>query len=161
MMEQTLLKPSRGPADCLDTRNLFIAYSKWLNVDLTFQGFNSELDSLPGKYAPPTGEILLARDVSGTAIGCVAFKPLSTGVGLCEMKRLYVSPTGRHRGVGRQLVLEILAIATRVGYIEMRLDTLSHMHHAISLYRRLGFVQIDPYYESPLTNTIFFAKRLK
>lgn len=160
-MEQTLLKPARGPADWMDTRNLFIAYGKWLNVDLTFQGFDGELESLPGKYAPPTGEILLARDASGTAVGCVAFKPFDIVIGLCEMKRLYVSPTGRHMGIGRQLVLEILAIATSAGYYEMRLDTLSHMHRAISLYRRLGFVQIDPYYETPLTNTIFFAKRLQ
>ena len=87
--------------DLNDTVTLFEAYAKSLGIDLTFQDFATELAAMPGKYAPPNGSLLLARsNVDGSPVGCVGLRPLGTD-GCCEMKRLYVDPTGRGLGVVR------------------------------------------------------------
>lgn len=155
-----IIERARTAQDLQDARSLFSAYAKWLKIDLEFQGFAEELDSLPGKYSPPQGEILLARNDNGHIVGCVAVRPLVSDERLCEMKRLYVLSEGRHLGIGIHLVRTILDVATDLGYREMRLDTLSSMHQAIALYEKIGFQPIDPYYPTPLSNTLFFAKKL-
>lgn len=76
------------------------------------------------------------------------------------MKRLYVSPDGRGLGIGKKLIEAIVREASRIGYREMRLDTLPSMAEAISLYRKAGFVPIARYYDTPLVGTMFFARRL-
>lgn len=159
-MEDISYKCAVDAQDVEDVRRLFNAYKDWLGLDLTFQGFDKEVNSLPGQYGRPHGAIVLARRASGTAVGCVALRPCSIGVETCEMKRLYVSPDGRRLGMGRRLIEEIVRIAVEAGYRRMCLDTLSHMHGAISLYRQTGFVQIDSYYDTPLRDTMFFAKDL-
>jgi putative acetyltransferase len=97
----------------------------------------------------------MARDASGEALGCVAMRPLGDGV--CEMKRLYVAPAGRGQGLGKQLALAIIEAARAAGHREMRLDTLASMTEAQALYRSLGFVEIAPYYETPIENTVFMS----
>lgn len=151
--------PVRSPEDLNAAIALIIAYTKWLNFDLSFQGFQTEMAQMPGKYAPPKGELLIARSGQGEAIGCVALRPLDPP-GCCEMKRLYVTPTGRGLGVGKALIAEILAIARNIGYEEMKLDTLPSMAKAIELYKRFGFVEAQRYYETPFENTMFLSKRL-
>ncbi|OQN97203.1 hypothetical protein B0A48_16744 [Cryoendolithus antarcticus] len=142
-------------SDISATKTLFEAYTKWLDLDLTFQGFADELASLPGKYAPPNGALLLARLASfDEAIGCVAIRPLSDG-GVCEMKRLYVTLAGRGTGVGKALAVAAIDQARQIGYKAVRLDTLPSMSAARALYGSLGFTEIGPYYESPLEGTIF------
>ena len=76
------------------------------------------------------------------------------------MKRLYVSPRGRGLGLGRALVDAITAEAVQIGYREMRLDTLPCMIEAIALYRKAGFMPIEPYYDTPLAGTIFLGRPL-
>jgi len=136
---------------------LFAEYADALGVDLSFQGFEAEVASLPGAYAPPAGRILLALDDSLVA-GCVAVRPL--GVRICEMKRLYVRPAYRGSGLGRRLALEVLAAAAELGYERMRLDTLPMMGRAQELYRSLGFVEIDPYTVNPVPGTRFLERLL-
>ena len=138
---------------------LFRAYATSLDVDLGYQDFDAELAGLPGKYAPPAGELLLARDPAGGALGCVALRPLDVP-GACEMKRLYVAPAARGRGLGRGLVAAVLAAARAAGYAEIRLDTLPSMAEAATLYRRFGFEPISPYYPTPVAGTLFFARPL-
>jgi ribosomal protein S18 acetylase RimI-like enzyme len=149
--------------------------------DLGYQGFDGELQSLPGKYAPPQGALLIARD-AGAALGCVAMRPLpspQSGEGVarsatggapgiseerwsaCEMKRLYVTPEGRGRGLGRALTLAIIDAARAAGYRELRLDTLAPMAHAQALYRSLGFTEIAPYNDNPPDITTFMSLRLR
>ena len=154
------IKPARSAHDLESTAQLFGAYVKSLGLDLSFQDFDTELRSLPGKYAPPNGEILLARDGAGDAVGCVAVRPLSPS-NCCEMKRLYVPPTARGLGLGKQLLSAIIDTAASLGYNEIKLDTLPSMSQAISLYESTGFVQTSPYYETPLTETVFLARRLE
>ena len=121
------------------------------------------MQSLPGKYAPPTGELLIAIDAqSDTAVGCVAVRPLplSDVPKCCEMKRLYVAPGGRGLGLGRALAEEALRMAQDLGYEQVRLDTLQTMVTARSLYHSLGFVDCEKYYDTSLEGTVFLAKRL-
>ena len=153
------IRPARGLRDLEATVHLFTAYAKALGVDLSFQDFATELDTLPGKYAPPKGEIILACDAQGNAIGCVAVRPLQSD-GCCEMKRLYVTPAGRGFGLGRKLVDAALDIASHLGYREIRLDTLSSMHKAMELYEKSGFRRVEPYYDNPIADAIFYARSL-
>jgi ribosomal protein S18 acetylase RimI-like enzyme len=126
---------------------------------LSFQGFEAELASLPGKYAPPTGELMLACSPAGDALGCVAVRPLD-GPAVCEMKRLYVRPAARGLGIGAALVGAIITSAEELGYAEMRLDTLPAMAEAFALYQRFGFLQIPAYYHNPVPGTVYLGKRL-
>jgi ribosomal protein S18 acetylase RimI-like enzyme len=146
-------------ADLADVAALFRAYAASLDVDLAYQDFAGELAALPGAYAPPHGCLLLARDADGTAIGCVALRPLAPA-GACEMKRLYVMPAARGHGLGARLVAAIVREAQAIGYREMRLDTLPTMTGAIALYRRMGFAPMAPYYDTPVAGTLFMRRVL-
>lgn len=149
----------QSDTDHLQTTEMFTAYADSLGIDLGFQDFEAELVSFPGKYAPPSGSILLARSTRGEPLGCVAVRPLSAGC--CEMKRLYVRPEGRGRGLGKALVSAIVKEAEKIGYSAMKLDTLSTMTGAIRLYRQQGFVDIQPYYDTPVAGTVFMQRRLE
>ena len=141
----------------LTVRSLFEEYAASLDTDLCFQGFAEELAGLPGDYAPPSGRLLLALKDGQTA-GCIALRPLNTGV--CEMKRLYVRPAFRAHGIGRALVDRLIHEARSAGYQHLRLDTLPSMTGAQALYRRLGFREIAPYYDSPVEGTVFLELQL-
>jgi ribosomal protein S18 acetylase RimI-like enzyme len=151
--------PASDAADLSAAASLFRAYAASLPIDLAYQDFEAELAALPGKYAPPSGALLLARWADGEAIGCVALRAIEPE-GCCEMKRLYVSPEGRGLGLGRALVTAILAEAVQLGYREIRLDTLPTMTGALALYRKAGFEPAAPYYDTPIAGTVFLAKRL-
>ena len=153
------IRPARITVDLEAVGRLFTAYVSALGIDLAFQDFERELSSLPGNYAPPKGEILLACGEDGAAIGCVALRPIKPD-GCCEMKRLFVAPYGRGLGIGQKLVDAVLQKANDLGYHEIRLDTLSTMYKAIELYERAGFDRINAYYETPLKDTVFLARKL-
>jgi GNAT superfamily N-acetyltransferase len=136
------------------------AYVRSLPIDIGYQGIDHELASMPGEYAPPKGALLLARNETGTAVGCIALRPMKTE-GCCEMKRLYVVPEARGTGLGRLLVEAIIREAERIEYSEMRLDCLPALQPALALYHQTGFVSIAPYYDTPILDTIFLAKSLR
>ena len=127
---------------------------------MAYQDFATELATLPGKYAPPAGDLLLARAPEGTPLGCAALRPLGQG-GCCELKRLYVVPGARGMGLGRALLDAVLETAARIGYREIRLDTLPDMRAALALYRQAGFAPIAPYYDTPLAGTRFLGRDLR
>ncbi|MCB2103028.1 MAG: GNAT family N-acetyltransferase [Rhodobacterales bacterium] len=151
------IHPADGPDDMAVARTLFMEYQDWLGEDLCFQDFQSELASLPGKYRPPRGVILLARDGDAVA-GCVAMWPLETGV--CEMKRMYLREAWRGTGLGRRLAEAVVDAGRQAGYRAMRLDTLSRLTAAVTLYRSMGFKTISPYYANPLSGVMYMEKRL-
>lgn len=138
-------------------RTLFLEYARWLGVDLTFQGFEEEIDTLPGKYRSPEGEILLARYPDVVA-GCVAMRPHDSN--RCEMKRLWVREPFRGSGLGRRLVEAVVRTAKDAGYSEMVLDTLETMEPALRLYESAGFSRISPYYRNPLPGVVYLGRRL-
>lgn len=151
--------PATTVDDLCAVADLFQDYAASLPVDLGYQDFAAELAGLPGKYAAPGGALLLARDVGGAALGCVALRPLE-GDGLCEMKRLFLAPNARGMGLGRALAEAIVAAARDRGYRELRLDTLPSMATAIALYEALGFERIEPYYAPTPPGTVFMALTL-
>ena len=124
---------------------------------LYLQGFEAELAGLPGLYAPPSGCLLLAME-GDTPAGCVALHDL--GGGICEIKRLYVTPEHRGLGFGRLLVEEVIRKAERAGYRRMVLDTVPEMAGAIALYRGHGFVETAPYRDFPVARTVYMEKWL-
>lgn len=147
-------------AEDLDTvRELFREYADRLGIDLAFQGFDAELAQLPGKYAPPKGDLLLAHSDFGESLGCVGLRPLGIA-GACELKRLYVRPAARGTGVGRALATSLLERATALGYREAMLDTLPWMNSAIALYRALGFTPTPPYWDNQVPGILYFGKQL-
>jgi ribosomal protein S18 acetylase RimI-like enzyme len=131
-----------------------VEYAHSIGVDLSFQGFSAELEQLPMMYGPPSGCLLLARR-SGEAVGCIGVRAYRARD--CEMKRLYVRDGARGSGLGRALALHAIQAARTLGYRRMLLDTLESMDRARDLYRSLNFLEIEPYYETPLAGTRFMA----
>jgi ribosomal protein S18 acetylase RimI-like enzyme len=152
-----VIRPA-GPEDMASIGTLFREYAASLSIDLRYQGFEAELASLPGAYAPPNGASLLALLANGTPAGCVALRRL--GPDTCEMKRLYVRPVARGLGAGRALVLAAIEAGRVAGYAAIFLDTLPDMLAAQALYRDLGFEAAEPYYASPVAGTLFMRKAL-
>ena len=133
-------------------RELFLEYARSLDFDLCFQDFDRELDTLPGDYAPPAGALLIALEGEEVS-GCVALRRVDAST--CEMKRLYVRPGHRRKGVGRSLAERIIRIARDAGYRSMKLDTVPGMIEANALYRSLGFAETKPYRFNPLDGCLF------
>ena len=143
-----------SPQDMEPVRELFREYADWLKVDLCFQGFERELATLPGDYAPPDGRLLLAWHHE-KPVGCVALRRIDATTG--EIKRLYVRPGQRGRRTGRRLVEQVIAAAREIGYRRLVLDTLPQMVEAGELYRSFGFSEIPAYYANPLPGVIYLA----
>jgi GNAT superfamily N-acetyltransferase len=139
-------------------RELFVEYAKSLGVNLCFQNFEQELAGLPGHYAPPDGRLLLAN-YEGQLAGCVALHRWEAGV--CEMKRLYLRPSFRGKGLGRAIAEAIIAEARNIGYRCMRLDTIEPiMKDAVEMYRKLGFHEIAPYRPNPIAGAMYMELHL-
>jgi len=141
------------PKQIDEARSLFREYEAWLDLDLCFQGFEAELDGLPGKYILPDGRLLLAFHDEKPA-GCIALRKLKDGI--CEMKRLFVRDEFRGYKIGVQLIERLIADAREIGYQKMRLDTYpTKMGKAVSLYESHGFQLIEPYYDNPYDGVVF------
>ena len=147
------LHQAQSPVQIAQARELFLEYADSLGFSLCFQSFDQELAGLPGDYAPPEGRLLVA-EYRGALAGCVALHKLESGI--CEMKRLYLRPQLRGRGVGRAMAEALIAEARAIGYRKMRLDTVEPvMPNAAALYRRLGFAEIEPYRTNPIAGALY------
>jgi ribosomal protein S18 acetylase RimI-like enzyme len=149
--------PAESDNDIKAARTLFSEYASSIGFDLSFQNFQSELANLPGEYAPPDGTILFALEGNDIA-GCVALRRLDSET--CEMKRLYVRPEFRDKGIGKTLSIAVIEEARKRGYRRMRLDTMPSMRRAILLYSGLGFREIKPYRFNPQPGALFFELAL-
>jgi ribosomal protein S18 acetylase RimI-like enzyme len=163
MFDIISLDPAPTAAHLQVVRSLFREYADSLGFSLGFQGFAEELAGLPGEYAPPRGRLLLAYARSGPGsraepAGCVALRPLEGEVG--EMKRMYIPPAFRGRGLGRRLAERLLAEARAAGYRLLRLDTIDTMREALGLYRSLGFRDIPPYRFNPIPGAVYLEMDL-
>jgi len=151
------IRAAEFPKDLAVVRGLLHEYAESLGVDLCFQGFEAELASLPGAYAPPRGRLLLAWN-GDDAVGCVALRPLAGND--CEMKRLYVQPHVRGTRIGRDLAERLCSEAREAGYSRMYLDTLPSMEAAQKLYASLGFRSTGPYVFNPVPGARFLTLEL-
>lgn len=144
-------------ADLPEVKRLFGEYATWVGVDLSFQGFDEELASLPGDYAEPRGVLLVAR-VDGKVAGCVAAH--RWGPDTCEMKRLFVREGFQGSGCGRVLVENVIAWARESGFKRILLDTLPSMQRAQALYLKLGFHEVPSYRPNPVPGARFMELSL-
>ena len=141
-----------------EVRTLFREYEEWLGFDLCFQNFEEELRTLPGKYAPPDGRLLIA-EADGKLAGTIALRRFADDTG--EIKRLYVRPGYRGHRFGDRLIGSLIAEARSIGYRKLVLDTHpAKMGKAGTLYRSHGFRAIKPYYTNPIDGVIYMALEL-
>ncbi|KAF2870581.1 acyl-CoA N-acyltransferase [Massariosphaeria phaeospora] len=168
---EILVVPADSPKHKATVTTLFTAYAQSLDIDLSFQNFEQELASLPGKYTPETGGALFLAysrptasslsppsskqsPPSHAAVGCVALRAFSPP-SICELKRLYIIPEARGLGAGRELMDTVIGKAKELGYKEILLDTLRSIVKARKMYARYGFVDVEKYYDNPLDGTCF------
>jgi len=144
-----------------EIRELFTEYTDMLVREspefkgyLDIQHYDDELLDLSVKYGLPEGRLYLLR-INGAPAACVALRKLDGE--RCELKRLYVRPAYRNRGIARQLVHQLIADARSIGYRRMLLDTLPFLETAIRMYRQIGFYDIPCYNDSPMDCTVFLA----
>jgi len=133
-------------------------YATSLGIDLGFQSFEKEMAEFPGAYAGPDGRILIAIE-DGDAVGVVGLRRLSGKV--CELKRMYVRPKFRGKGIARKLAKRAIVVAQDIGYSRMRLDTLSRLKEAVLLYDSLGFKKVRPYTVNPHEDAIYMELKLE
>jgi len=150
------IAPATTARDLTDVRILFGEYAGLVAEALCFQNFDQELEALPGAYAPPGGQLWIARD-GESAAGCVALRRLDAGT--AEMKRMYVRETHRGEGMGRKLAVAVIEEARRRGHGRIVLDTLPKLTTAIALYRDLGFRECGPYLPEPTPGALCFELR--
>ena len=144
------------PEQIQRSQELFAEFKAWdletsgrmgLDVDTLLEfDYKEGLNELLAEFAPPSGRLLLAT-FDGQVAGCAGLRRLSSEIG--EMKRVYVRPAFRRKGVGKALIEALIAEARLIGYRKLRLETAGFMEGAQALYRSLGFDLIEPYREIP------------
>lgn len=152
------IRRAESPKDVASAKQLIIDYVDWLGIDLSFQNFDAEMAAFPGKYCLPKGLVLLAT-VDGAPAGVVALRPLEEE-GICEMKRMWVTPDFQGLKLGRGMTERLCEEARGLGYRVMRLDTVERAATAIHLYRSVGFREIDAYCYNPEPDVLFFERDL-
>ncbi|MFZ0453916.1 MAG: GNAT family N-acetyltransferase [Ignavibacteriaceae bacterium] len=139
------------------SKELIKDYLSWIDIDLSFQQIEEELNSFPEKYEEPKGSFYVAKD-GNKVVGCIGLKENQDNI--CEMKRLYVSDEYKGFGIGKELIKTIIDEAKRKGYERMRLDTLPKMKSAQRLYKGFGFYEIEQYLINPIKGAVFMEKML-
>ncbi|QLG87809.1 GNAT family N-acetyltransferase [Chitinibacter bivalviorum] len=107
----------------------------------------------------PAADIALIAKEATDELGCVVLKKYAAQIG--ELKRLYIAPTARRRGIAQQLLLMIENLARAQDYQQIILETGDQQAEAVALYLSLGYSQTPaypPYCDNPVS--ICFAKHL-
>lgn len=138
---------------------LFKEYASQIKIDLGFQNFNEEIENLESKYSRPKGVIYIAYDHENSPLGCFGIRAFNNTV--CELKRMYLKEEARGLGIGKLMMKKSITVGKELGYDKMRLDTLSSMLPAVSLYKKSGFYEIDPYCFNPIEEAKYFEINLK
>jgi putative acetyltransferase len=145
------------PADQAALVALIREYAAWLNIDMSFQNFDQEMEQIDIEYSLPKGLLWALQDGS-KLVGCVGFKRLDEAT--AEVKRLYVQPAYRRQRWGYELMQMVLGTTRQLGFKRLVLDTVPQTIDAQSLYIHMGFKPILPYYNSFTLATDFFELQL-
>jgi GNAT superfamily N-acetyltransferase len=155
-MTKRIVQP-QSEEDWRQARSLIEQYAASLDLDLSFQNLQHELEHLASEYAPPAGAFLLARE-NNVYLGCVGLRQFADGVG--EIKRLYAIPAARGQRIGRRLAEAIVSVAKLRGYSQLLLDTLPSMQQAQSLYASMGFKPTAAYRFNPVPGAVYLELTL-
>lgn len=136
-------------------KELFVEYLDWANSSLKREfGVQFDIAAMVERdmanldiFCPPQGRLLIARYDNRLA-GLACLKQIGDAVG--EVKRMYVRPAVRGKGIGRSLLERLIGEARQIGYASIRLDSTRFMTAAHALYRSAGFKEIEPYAESEI-----------
>ncbi|WP_295765993.1 GNAT family N-acetyltransferase [Undibacterium sp.] len=150
-----LIRAAVFPADTVALRALIGEYIAWLDMDLSYRGFQQEMKAFEEIFTRPSG-MFLAADSGAGLVGCVGLKRYTTAT--AEVKRMYVRPGFRGQQLGRKLLERLIATARGLGYQRLILDAVPQTLHAQELYRAMGFTEIAAYYEQPVVGTKFFER---
>lgn len=145
------------PADFATGKQLFLEYAESLGFSICFQNFEQELADIQVQYGAPNGCLLLVLN-GETTVGCAGVRRWNDDI--AELKRMYLKPETRGKGMGRELLQTALEHARQLGYRNIRLDTLPTMKAAIAIYRESGFTDIPAYRENPIEGAIYLEKQL-
>ena len=137
---------------------LFREYASQINVDLSFQNFDRELEEIEQQYSRPNGVVFIVYDIDKKAVGCFGIRKFADSI--CELKRMYLKKEVQGMGIGRQLMVKAIEVGKELNYKKMRLDTLPSMEVAIGLYKKMGFYEIEPYRYNPIEGTKYFEIQL-
>jgi putative acetyltransferase len=140
-----------------DGKNLFQQYANSLDIDLSFQDFAKELETIHIQYNKPGGALLLAFE-EHIAVGCAGVRALDPST--AELKRMFVRTEYRRYKIGQKLLELSLDTAKDLHYSKIRLDTLAGMIQALNLYRAFGFYEIPPYRFNPIKGAVYMEKKL-
>jgi GNAT superfamily N-acetyltransferase len=149
--------PAQFPEDRALVETLFREYQQSIGIDLDFQSFDEEIAALPGKYAPPRGNIVIAQ-AEGKVAGSVAWYPLTEVI--CEVKRLYVRPGFRGQRIGFMLLNHAIEESRKARYRAVRLDSLARLKEARKLYESFAFQEIAPYNANPFSDVYYMELEL-
>ena len=125
-------------------------YLNWLNDHLIRNyGMSFDAEAMvdsdladANKFHPPHGRFYLVR-YEGHVAGVGCLRKLEASVG--EVQRMYVRPAFRGKGIGLAVANRLIEDARAIGYRRLRLESLEFLEAAHSLYRSLGFRDIEPY----------------
>jgi ribosomal protein S18 acetylase RimI-like enzyme len=157
--EEVRYKFAESDFDLSIAKTLFLEYAESLNFDLCFQNFEEEIADLKSHYIKPGGFIILCF-LNDEPVGCVGLRIFDKD-GAAEMKRLYVKPSARSKGIGKELTVMLIEKSKELGFLKIKLDTLPSMKEAISLYKSLGFIKIEPYRLNPHPGAVYMELKLK
>lgn len=148
---------AKSVKEYVEAKILFTAYAQTININLDFQKFDEELNSLNQIYCLPYGGIILVKD-KHEYIGCVGIRKITNETG--ELKRMYIRPSHQNKGIGKALLHKAFILAKECNYKKLRLDTLNYMLPAINLYKQNGFYEIPAYYFNPISTAVYFERLL-
>ena len=153
----------------LEYRDTLLAHDVPIDV---FQNFGAEIEALPHVYVAASRGCILLAFLNGAPVGCIALKEVRGGTALSddlgdgighnvgEVKRLFVRPTARRKGVAALLSSALEDVARGFDYSALVLDTLARLPGALPLYAQLGYRACADYNGNPMKDASFLIKHL-
>ena len=151
--------------DLTEIKSLLVEFKDFLINDQgvpveNWQGFQQEIDSLPGKYSNRSKGLMFVARLNSKAVGSVFLRQLPFIDGVIpqesgEVKRLYVIPEARGLGISKKLMETLHSVSKAEGYKHLFLDTLERLNQAVNLYKSIGYKPAPAYCENPMHDVVY------